>query len=361
MTSWHHQILRFTAQSEKCISESENMGLLDKAGGASPKDKPVAKAVAKAKPAAKAVAKAKPAAAKAVAKAKPAAAKAVAEAKPAAKRERKSRESRPAGLPKGFDLANRLDRTMSWFVNFAWNFGVLIAAVVMMLSDTGMVTTILLGVSVVMMLLNVIILPLKTGRTLGHFVSRIKYVNSAGKKSNPIQGMLSNSAGIFSLFGLMAVLINFQKLGDKAAGSAPIIWTVLGAIFLIVWIVNFQFARASEFKQGIYDLMFGAYLVKHVPVDGEESSGFWAKLDNMGNYGDQFAARREKSKVKKAKKSVSNSNESKEEKTDASSETETPKDASKAKPAAKAKAKPAAKAVAKAKPAAKAKAKKASK
>jgi hypothetical protein len=338
------------------------MGLLDKAGGASPKDKPVAKAVAKAKPAAaKAVAKAKPAAAKAVAKAKPAAAKAVAEAKPAAKRERKSRESRPAGLPKGFDLANRLDRTMSWFVNFAWNFGVLIAAVVMMLSDTGMVTTILLGVSVVMMLLNVIILPLKTGRTLGHFVSRIKYVNSAGKKSNPIQGMLSNSAGIFSLFGLMAVLINFQKLGDKAAGSAPIIWTVLGAIFLIVWIVNFQFARASEFKQGIYDLMFGAYLVKHVPVDGEESSGFWAKLDNMGNYGDQFAARREKSKVKKAKKSVSNSNESKEEKTDASSETETPKDASKAKPAAKAKAKPAAKAVAKAKPAAKPKAKKASK
>jgi len=338
------------------------MGLLDKAGGASPKDKPVAKAVAKAKPAAaKAVAKAKPAAAKAVAKAKPAAAKAVAEAKPAAKRERKSRESRPAGLPKGFDLANRLDRTMSWFVNFAWNFGVLIAAVVMMLSDTGMVTTILLGVSVVMMLLNVIILPLKTGRTLGHFVSRIKYVNSAGKKSNPIQGMLSNSAGIFSLFGLMAVLINFQKLGDKAAGSAPIIWTVLGAIFLIVWIVNFQFARASEFKQGIYDLMFGAYLVKHVPVDGEESSGFWAKLDNMGNYGDQFAARREKSKVKKAKKSISNSNESKEEKTDASSETETPKDASKAKPAAKAKAKPAAKAVAKAKPAAKAKAKKASK
>ena len=212
-----------------------------------------------------------------------------------------------------------------------------------------------------MMLLNVIILPLKTGRTLGHFVSRIKYVNSAGKKSNPIQGMLSNSAGIFSLFGLMAVLINFQKLGDKAAGSAPIIWTVLGAIFLIVWIVNFQFARASEFKQGIYDLMFGAYLVKHVPVDGEQSSGFWAKLDNMGNYGDQFAARREKSKVKKAKKSVSNSNEPKEEKADDSSGTETPKDADKAKPAAKAKAKPAAKAVAKAKPAAKAKAKKASK
>ena len=65
----HHLILRYTVQSEKCISESEIMGLLDKAGGASPKDKPVAKAVAKAKPVAKAVAKAKPVA-KAAAKAK---------------------------------------------------------------------------------------------------------------------------------------------------------------------------------------------------------------------------------------------------------------------------------------------------
>ena len=97
--------------------------------------------------------------------------------------------------------------------------------------------------------------------------------------------MLSNSAGIFSLFGLIAVMMNFQKLGDKAAGSGPIIWTVFGAIFLIIWIVNFQFSRASEFKQGIYDLMFGAYLVKHVPIEGEASTGFWAKLENMGNYG----------------------------------------------------------------------------
>ena len=67
----------------------------------------------------------------------------------------------------------------------AWNFGVLIAAIFMMMSDTGVITTILLAVAFVMMLINVIILPLKTGRTLGHFVSRIKYVNSAGVKSNP--------------------------------------------------------------------------------------------------------------------------------------------------------------------------------
>ena len=338
MPSLHHQILRYTVQSVKCISESENMGLLDKAGGASPKDKPVAKAVAKAvvkaKPVAKVVAKAKPAA-----KAKTAA-KVVAKASPKpAKGNKKSKVTRPVGLPEGFDLANRLDRTMSWFVNFLWNFGVLIAAIFMMLSDTGMITTILIVVSFAMMLVNVIMLPLKTGRSLGHFVSRIKYVNSSGVKSNPIQGMLSNSAGIFSLFGLIAVMMNFQKLGDSAAGPTPIIWTVFGAIFLIIWIVNFQFARASEFKQGIYDLMFGAYLVKHVPVEGEQSSGFWAKLENMGNYGDQFAANRKAKaiKQKEAKTDLSATEDNSSKSNDES------KDSTVQKPKAKAKAKPKAK------------------
>ena len=331
MLLWHHLILRYTVQSEKCISESENMGLLDKAGGASPKDKPIAKAVAKAKPVAKAVAKAKPVA-KAVAKAKPAA-KVAEKVAPAQKKEKKAKAPRPVGLPEGFDLANTLDRTMSWVVNFAWNFGVLIAAIFMMMSDTGVITTILLAVSFVMMLINVIMLPLKTGRSLGHFVSRIKYVNSAGVKSNPLQGMLSNSAGIFSLFGLIAIMMNFQKLGDKAAGSTPIIWTVFGAIFLIIWIVNFQFSRASEFKQGIYDLMFGAYLVKHVPVEGDASSGFWGKLENMGNYGDQFAARREANKEKKLEQSKAMAEDDKDEKPS----DDKSKAKAKAKPKAKAK------------------------
>lgn len=148
--------------------------------------------------------------------------------------------------------------------------------------------------------------------------------------------MLFNSAGIFSLFGLIAVMMNFQKLGDKAEGTGAIIWTAFGAIFLIIWIVNFQFSRASEFKQGIYDLMFGAYLVKHVPTEGEQSSGFWAKLENMGNYGDQFAARREANKQKKLEKTE----ESKDEESD---KTSGEKEEDKPKAKAKAKAKPKAK------------------
>lgn len=338
-------ILKFTALSEKCISEDDNMGLLDKAGGPS-ESKPKAKAVAKAKPVAKAVAKAKPVA-KAVQKAPEPVAVAEPKAKKAkrAKKERKPRAARASGLPDGFEMANKLDRTMSWFVNFAWNFGVLFAALFMMASDTGLVTTILIVVALVMMILNVILLPFKTGRNLGQFVSRIKYVNSEGEKSTPIQGALSNSVGILALFGFLFIFVSTSNLGDKDAGVAPIIFTVIGAIFVILYIVNWQFAKASDHNQGLYDVMFGAYLVKHVPTAEEKSSGFWAKFESMGDYGDKFAASREAKKLAQeqeaAEKSEGGSEAKADKSADAKAKADKPADE---KPKAKAKAKPKAKA-----------------
>ena len=326
------------------------MGLLDKANDAGSKTekKPAAKAVAKAKPVAKAVAKAKPVA-KAVQKAPEPVAVAEPKAKKAkrAKKERKPRAARVSGLPEGFEMANKLDRTMSWFVNFAWNFGVLFAALFMMASDTGLVTTILIVVALVMMILNVILLPFKTGRNLGQFVSRIKYVNSEGEKSTPIQGALSNSVGILALFGFLFIFVSTSNLGDKDAGVAPIIFTVIGAIFVILYIVNWQFAKASEYNQGLYDVMFGAYLVKHVPTAEEKSSGFWAKFESMGDYGDKFAASREAKKLaqeQEAAEKTEGGSDAKPEAdnpTDAKAEADKPADE---KPKGKAKAKPKAKA-----------------
>ena len=125
------------------------------------------------------------------------------------------------------------------------------------------------------------------------------YIDYNGEKSNPIQGMLSNSIGIFSLLGLIMVLINGSKLSE---GATPITFTVIGAIFVIMWIINWQFKRSSQYNQGLYDLMFGAYLVKHVPTESEKTSGFWAKFESMGDYGDKFAARREAKRVAREEK-----------------------------------------------------------
>ncbi|MEC7096816.1 MAG: hypothetical protein VXW70_01315 [Candidatus Thermoplasmatota archaeon] len=318
------------------------MGLLDKAGGSSGKTE--AKPKAKAKPAAKAkpVAKATPVAEEPVAAVEPKPAKAA--KKKREKKERKPRAPRPTGLPEGFEIANKLDRTMSWFVNFAWNFGVLLAAIFMMAGDTSVVTTILLIVSLVMIILNVVVLPIKTGRNLGQFVARIKFVNSTGERATPFQGMLSNSVGIFALFGLLFVFVSTSKFGDKDAGAGPIVWTVIGAIFLILYIVNWQFAKASQYNQGLYDVIFGAFLVKHVPTKEEKASGFWAKFESMGDYGDKFAARREARRVAKEQQADEEAKEAAAKDDAEETGEDGGEDKPKAKPKAKAKAKPKAKA-----------------
>lgn len=318
------------------------MGLLDKAGGSSGKTE--AKPKAKAKPAAKAkpVAKTTPVAEEPVAAVEPKPAKAA--KKKREKKERKPRAPRPTGMPEGFEIANKLDRTMSWFVNFAWNFGVLLAAIFMMAGDTSVVTTILLIVSLVMIILNVVVLPIKTGRNLGQFVARIKFVNTTGERATPFQGMLSNSVGIFALFGLLFVFVSTSKFGDKDAGAGPIVWTVIGAIFLILYIVNWQFAKASQYNQGLYDVIFGAFLVKHVPTKEEKASGFWAKFESMGDYGDKFAARREARRIAKEQQAEEEAKEAAAKDDAEGTDEDSGEDKPKAKPKAKAKAKPKAKA-----------------
>lgn len=332
------------------------MGLLDKAGGTTSKTE--AKPKPKAKPKAKAAPKPEPVVEEAAPKTAVKPAKA--EKKKKEKRVRKPRTPRPSGIPDGYEMANKLDRTMSWFVNFGWNFGVLLAAIFMMAGDTSVVTTILLIVALVMIILNVVVLPIKTGRNLGQFVARIKFINTSGERATPIQGMLSNSVGIFALFGLMFVFVSTSKFGDKDAGAGPIIWTVIGAIFLILYIVNWQFAKASQYNQGLYDVLFGAYLVKHIPTKEEKADGFWAKFESMGDYGDKFAARREARRIAKEQEAEEKAKEAAENESEDDADTEPQsadepeeKPKEKAKPKSKAKAKPKAKSKAKPKTSAK--------
>ena len=108
---------------------------------------------------------------------------------------------------------------------------------------------------------------------------------------------------------------------------------------MILYIVNWQFAKASEHNQGLYDVMFGAYLVKHIPTAEEKSSGFWAKFESMGDYGDKFAARREAKKLAQENEADENSESGNDEASKADKVDEKPK--AKAKAKAKPKAKPA--------------------
>lgn len=266
------------------------MGLLDKAaasGGDEPKPKakalPKAKAVAKAKPAAKAVAK-------------PAKA-----AKPAKVKKERAPHARPMELSDDYELASKMNRRISSLVNFFINFGVLFAALFIATSDTGIVTTILFAASGGIIIINAIFIPMKFSRNLGQFVSRTKFVRGDGSNPLFLHGILVNTSGLLALIGLILVGTQFQNLSESDNTGAIISFS-LGTIFMILWFVDRYLRSGSAMGQGLYDLAFRAYLVKYVPTEEEKASGIWARLENMGNFGDQLVKRQEERKAKKESK-----------------------------------------------------------
>ena len=274
------------------------MGLLDKANDAgtkakpAAKAKPVAKAVAKAKPVAKAVAKAKP-----VAKAVTPVAAKVKAAKPA------KVKIAPAGLPENFEIASPNARRIAWFVNFVVNLGP-IFAFLFSVAILDAFTTIFALIALAALIFNLIVIPIMSGRTLGNFISRTKNIRSNGLKPNFIHALLVNSTGILALTGIVFLMVfGGSVLSEK--GSAQIwasVWSVLGLIFIVLYFVNTSMKRGSDMRQGLYDSMFGAFLVKHVPAEGEVSTGFIGKLENMSSYGDRYTKRQEEKMAKKAVK-----------------------------------------------------------
>ncbi len=262
------------------------MGLLDKVDNLDDK-KP-----AKAKPkAAKAVPKAKPKAQKAVAKAKPKAAKKAAKVKS----EDKPQKIRPTGLPEGYELAGTMPRYIGWLINFAWNFGVAIG--LLSIISTGADSDLTIGwvASGLMIIVNWLVLPIWTGRNIGEFVSRTKYINSSGNQPIFVHAILNNSIGFLSLIGLMLMMANFQNISDGGMASF-----ITGVVFVIFYIVNFFFKKNSDYSQGTIDLAFSSYLVRHVATGNE--TGWLARFESLGDFGDKWQERNEQRQIKAKEK-----------------------------------------------------------
>lgn len=274
------------------------MGLLDKASdvGSNSAKKPAAVTI----PAAKAIAKAKPVA-KAVAKAKPVA-KAATAKEPKAKRVRVASE----GLPADFEIATPNARRIAGLTNFVVNLGP-IFGFLFSVAILDAFTTIFAIVALAALTLNLVVVPIMSGRTLGNFVSRTKNITAAGSKPNFLHALFVNSTGILALLGIVFLMI-FAGLMFSETGKEQIwasVWSVLGITFIILYFVNSSIKKGSESNQGLYDSLFGAFLVKHVPAEGEVSTGFIGKLESMATYGDRFTQRQEEKSAKKAAKVVS--------------------------------------------------------
>ena len=200
-----------------------------------------------------------------------------------------------------------MPRYIGWLINFGWNFGVLNWNPIdfhiwrprfnsRIRSCSGHDTTKLGSIT------NLV------GKNVGEFVSRTKYINSSGNKPFPIHALLNNSLGFLFLIGFILIGTNISRGGDM-------VMVGLGSVFMLVWIVNFFFKKNSDYSQGLFDMVFNAYLVKHVST-GEET-GWAARFEGLGDFGDKWAEKQEQRKEKalkkaeeKAKQEESNEDES---------------------------------------------------
>lgn len=277
------------------------MGLLDKVE--SNETKATKKAPAKAAKAAKVV------------EAVPVAAKA---AKPKKEKKAKVKKARPASLSSDFEIAPKLSRVISWWVNFIANFSILIAGLVMSAltggSSGGLETTILFIVAIVVLFFNAIFLPIYTGRNLGQYTSSTRYIRGDGSKPLFLHSLFVNNIGLLSLIGFIMVFVQVGQI--SGGGTAPIVMTSIGSVLMVLWIVNWQFSRNSELDQGLFDLMFGAYLVRYVPEE-KATSGFRARLESMSQFGEKYAKRvEERAKVRDEKASKQDETEESSESAD---------------------------------------------
>ena len=222
------------------------------------------------------------------------------EAKPVPKKEKKptketkpkEKKPRPQGLSDEFEIAPKLSRVISWWVNFVANFAILIGALVMNVltggGSGGFENTLLFIIGFLVILFNAIFLPINTGRNLGQYTSSTRYIRGDGSKPLFLHSLFVNNIGLMSLIGFIMVFTQAGKI--SGGGSSPVIFTSVGAVLMILWIVNWQFTRNSDLNQGLFDLLFGAYLVRYVPEE-QATSGFRARLESMSQFGEKYAQR----------------------------------------------------------------------
>ena len=263
------------------------MGLLDKVDNLD-ETKP-AKAVAKKAVAKKAVAKKATPKAAVAKKATP---KAAAAKKP---RKEKAERIRPTGLPEGFELSGTMPRYIGWLINFAWNFGVLIGTMSVFAFGDPDMTIPFIGAAL-MIIINWLVIPIWLGRNIGEFVARTKYINSSGSKPNPVHAVLNNSLGFMFLIGFILIAVNLSDISSSGGKTS----VGIGFLLVIIWVVNFFLKKNSDYSQGMFDLLFSAYSVKHVSTGSE--TGWLAKFEGLGDLGDKFEKRQDSRREKAAKK-----------------------------------------------------------
>ena len=207
------------------------------------------------------------------------------------KRERGPRT--PRELPDEFVKASKPNRFARWMFDFLVNWGLIFGVLFYYaFVDSGTGNAWLLVVLAILIPIgNIIVLPIMTNRTMGNFMSRTKFITYKSKPPLFVHQMLYGLGFPLILFGVFVMGADIFSIENGAVRILVGVCFWLPSVSdLITKIVM------SEKKQGLFDLIFGAYLVHHIPTGSEK--GWLAKLEKMGDFAEtkfKLSERSEKS------------------------------------------------------------------
>lgn len=260
------------------------MGLLEKAGKISDEEKKEEKPVA-------AVAKVEP---------EPVAAKPKKSRKKASKRSKKAEpkapkaprkkraKSEPKVMPDGYEEAGKARGSLRVLIDFAVNFGFIIAIFVgFAILETP--TTLPLIIAIILSVFNMVVMPIRFNHSMGNVISRTQFVNSRGNNANFIYHSLKNTTIASYFVFLLGVFFGISMLGDSSGIEGGDFMNAFIAICLsaiLIPFLDYIFKRTRTDSLGLWEVAFGGiWLVKATSSASEGSqSKFMKRLESMAEY-----------------------------------------------------------------------------
>jgi hypothetical protein len=203
---------------------------------------------------------------------------------PRKKRERKARV--PRTMPEGYESAGKAAKFARRLVDTIVTYGALFAT----LGTFAMVDsdfTIFWIAAFALMLVNIAVLPWKTNRSVGMFLTRTRFINWKGNHPHWSHQVLRNLTTLFVMAAIIGV-----ALGAGGTGSAEMNWTILGIAIAIglIPISNYIFTKiriANGHDQNMWDTMYGAWLVVGKKEETEGGSRWMERLESLGDWGEK--------------------------------------------------------------------------
>ena len=199
-----------------------------------------------------------------------------------AKTPRTKRVKLSKSKPDGFEPATRGQKLTRRVVDFTVSYGWSIPILALTGWGSYFNPTPFFIMGMVLIIANLGVLPSQTGRSIGNWVSRTRYVNTRGEPPIWIYIFMKGLTTVFILLGLIAILsLPVQGLGDTIVTK---IFTIFGIVMIIPPIIDYSMYRfRKDSELGLWDTLFGGVWIVRTNKSAE-AKGWLKRLESLGDF-----------------------------------------------------------------------------